>query len=88
VTELVDHGVLHPTAREICRLRTEEDPFGREIAFYRHQTDAFEVANRRESYVLTTGTGSGKSMAYSSLSCRGFCGKDPANASGRSSCTR
>ena len=64
VTDLVDRGVLHPTSREIFRVRTEEDPFGREIAFHRHQTDAFEVANRRESYVLTTGTGSGKSMSY------------------------
>ena len=64
VTELVDRGVLHPTTREIFRVRTDEDQFGSEIAFHRHQTDAFEVANRRESYVLTTGTGSGKSMAY------------------------
>ena len=64
VADLVDRGVLHPTAREIFRVRTEQDPVGREITFHRHQADAFEVANRRESYVLTTGTGSGKSMAY------------------------
>jgi ATP-dependent helicase YprA (DUF1998 family) len=64
VTDLVDRGVLHPTNREIFRVRTEEDTFGREIDFHRHQTDAFDVANRRESYVLTTGTGSGKSMSY------------------------
>ena len=64
VGELVDRGVLHPPAREIFRVRTEEDRFGRELTFHRHQVDAFEVANRRESYVLTTGTGSGKSMAY------------------------
>lgn len=64
VSELVDAGVLHPSAREIFRARTEEDSFGREISFHRHQTDAFAVARRKESYVLTTGTGSGKSMAY------------------------
>ena len=64
VGELVDRGVLHPPAREIFRVRTEQDPVGRELTFHRHQVDAFEVANRRESYVLTTGTGSGKSMAY------------------------
>ena len=64
VTELVDRGVLHSAARAIFRVRTEDDPFGREITFHRHQADAFEVANRGESYVLTTGTGSGKSMAY------------------------
>lgn len=64
VTDLVDEGVLHEKAREIFRARTEADQFGREITFHRHQTDAFKIANRRESYVLTTGTGSGKSMAY------------------------
>lgn len=42
------------------RAPIEQDLHGREITFYRHQTDAFEIANRRESYVLTTGTGSGK----------------------------
>ncbi|UAK32349.1 DEAD/DEAH box helicase [Nocardia asteroides] len=64
VSELVDHDLLHPGAREIFRIRTEEDRFGREIPFHRHQTDAFAVARRGESYVLTTGTGSGKSMSY------------------------
>lgn len=64
VSDLVDRGVLHPDARQIFRVRTEDDRFGREISFHRHQTDAFEVANRRESYVLTTGTGSGKSLSY------------------------
>jgi len=64
VSDLVDRGLLHPTTREIFRHRTTDDPFGHEIAFHRHQTDAIEIAARRESYVLTTGTGSGKSMAY------------------------
>ena len=64
VSELVEREVLHPAAREIFRIRADEQDPGRELTFHRHQTDAFEVANRRESYVLTTGTGSGKSMAY------------------------
>jgi ATP-dependent helicase YprA (DUF1998 family)/very-short-patch-repair endonuclease len=64
VSALAENGVLHPDATSIFRARTEQDPTGREIAFHRHQTDAFEIANRRESYVLTTGTGSGKSMSY------------------------
>ncbi|MGH3970909.1 MAG: DEAD/DEAH box helicase, partial [Mycobacterium sp.] len=64
VSDIVDQGVLHPQAREIFRVRTDDDAVGREITFHRHQTDAFEIANRPESYVLTTGTGSGKSMSY------------------------
>ena len=63
VSELVDSNVLHPANREIFRARTDDDPFGREIAFHRHQSDAFTIAQRDESYVLTTGTGSGKSMS-------------------------
>jgi ATP-dependent helicase YprA (DUF1998 family) len=34
------------------------------ITLHRHQRDAVEVAQTGSSYVLTTGTGSGKSLAY------------------------
>ncbi|TVT55315.1 DEAD/DEAH box helicase [Amycolatopsis rhizosphaerae] len=64
VSDLVGPGQLHPACREIFRHRNEEDPLGRELAFHRHQADAIRVASRRESYVLTTGTGSGKSLSY------------------------
>jgi ATP-dependent helicase YprA (DUF1998 family) len=64
VSELVDAGMLHPTCREVFRHRTDEDPVGRELAFHKHQADAFAIAARQESYVLTTGTGSGKSLSY------------------------
>jgi len=64
VGDLVDSGVLHPACREIFRHRSETDPIGRELAFHRHQSDAIEIAARRESYVVTTGTGSGKSLSY------------------------
>ncbi|MCW2903190.1 MAG: box helicase, partial [Streptosporangiaceae bacterium] len=64
VSALVDAGLLHPACGAIFQHRTSEDSFGREIAFHKHQTDAIEIAARHESYVLTTGTGSGKSMSY------------------------
>ena len=64
VGDLVDRGLLHATCRSIFRSRTGDDPTGREIVFHRHQVDAIKLGSRHESYVLTTGTGSGKSMAY------------------------
>ena len=64
IGELVDAGLLHRTCRDIFRQRTSEDSRGREITLFRHQREAVEVASHRESYVLTTGTGSGKSLAY------------------------
>jgi ATP-dependent helicase YprA (DUF1998 family)/very-short-patch-repair endonuclease len=64
VGELVDAGLLHPGCRDVFRQRTEGDPTGAELAFHRHQRDAIEIGRRGESYVLTTGTGSGKSLAY------------------------
>ena len=62
VSELVEQRCSRPRGDQHLPSRTEQT--GTEITFHRHQTDAFEIANRRESYVLTTGTGSGKSMAY------------------------
>ncbi|MGV0721040.1 DEAD/DEAH box helicase [Mycolicibacterium elephantis] len=64
VRDLAKQGLLHPDAVDIFRIRTEHDDVGAPITFHRHQTDAFEIASRCESYVLTTGTGSGKSMSY------------------------
>ena len=64
VGELVERGVLDPAAQEIFRFNTSENDPGAELTFHRHQTEAFEAANKCESYVLTTGTGSGKSLSY------------------------
>lgn len=65
VDELVADGALHPECARIFRPKLSlDDPGTSSILLHRHQRDAIEVAARGESYVLTTGTGSGKSMAY------------------------
>ncbi len=65
VDELADDGLLHETCREVFRVKSSEHDRGnRALVFHRHQRDAIEVAKTGASYVLTTGTGSGKSLAY------------------------
>ena len=38
--------------------------FGNDLNLFRHQREAIDIALRGESYVVTTGTGSGKSLTY------------------------
>ncbi len=64
IDELVADGTLHPECREIFRLKSRDDERSAPLQLHRHQTDAIAIAKRNESYVLTTGTGSGKSLAY------------------------
>lgn len=62
VDELVNDGQLHRACTDIFSANAEQGstPF----SLYRHQTEAIAAARQNSSYVLTTGTGSGKSLAY------------------------
>ena len=60
IYELVAEGLLDPECANIFRLKNKNDVSGKPLRLHRHQTDAIQIANRRESYVLTTGTGSGR----------------------------
>ncbi len=65
IDELVVQGVLHPECRKIFRThKTATDPLGRPLRLHRHQAEAVRSAQTGRPYVLTTGTGSGKSLAY------------------------
>ncbi|MGH3929756.1 MAG: DEAD/DEAH box helicase, partial [Pseudonocardiaceae bacterium] len=65
IDELVRDGLLHSECERIFRpKRTVDDKGNTPITLHQHQRDAVEVARTGASYVLTTGTGSGKSLAY------------------------
>lgn len=58
VSQLVKDGVLHP----LCEKIFQKD--GKSFHLYHHQEQAIRTASKKEHYVLTTGTGSGKSLTY------------------------
>ena len=64
IDELVDEGVLHTMCKQIFRRKSEENPTGDPLRLHKHQEDAIRTAQLGRDYVLTTGTGSGKSLAY------------------------
>ncbi|MCX7669219.1 MAG: DEAD/DEAH box helicase, partial [Anaerolineae bacterium] len=59
VDDLAGRGELHPATARVFRT-----PRGEPYTLYRHQEQAIEKARRGESYVVTSGTGSGKSLTY------------------------
>lgn len=59
VDELAAHGAIHRETAEIFR-----DERGEPMRLYRHQAAAIESARAGRSYVVTSGTGSGKSLTY------------------------
>lgn len=64
VDELVREGVLHEDCGPIFRIKRHENDYGRDLRLHLHQEQAIRLARKDQSYVLTTGTGSGKSLAY------------------------
>lgn len=65
VARLCAEGVLHPECERIFRVKAHaDDPGVGTLDLHRHQREAVDVARTGASYVLTTGTGSGKSLAY------------------------
>ncbi|NUY34923.1 DEAD/DEAH box helicase [Paraburkholderia sp. JPY303] len=57
-------GGLHAECARIFRAGKSASNPGVSLTLFQHQDEAIDHAQRGESYVLTTGTGSGKSLAY------------------------
>ncbi|HPU81914.1 DEAD/DEAH box helicase, partial [Accumulibacter sp.] len=64
VEELVAASGLHPECARIFRGGKSVTSAGVSLKLFRHQEEAISFAQTGASYVLTTGTGSGKSLAY------------------------
>ncbi len=62
VPELVEAGLLHAECSRI--FRKDKHKGGQPLRFHRHQREAIEIARSGHNYIVTTGTGSGKSLAY------------------------
>lgn len=59
IKQLTEQGKLHPTCADIfC------DKEGNSLTLFQHQLDAIETALAGKGFVVTSGTGSGKSMTY------------------------
>lgn len=65
IDDLVKAGVLHPECARIFRIdKMDTDHTGTQLLLHEHQSEAIRKAKENASYVLTSGTGSGKSLAY------------------------
>lgn len=64
IEDLTSQGVLDPECKKVFKIKSPADSFVESLTLYKHQAEAIEIAKRQESYVLTTGTGSGKSLSY------------------------
>lgn len=64
IDDLVREGVLHAECARIFRIKQGLQDTGRRMRLHKHQEDATRTARRGENYVVTTGTGSGKSLSY------------------------
>jgi len=64
VEDLVQRKILHPLCASIFRLEKRPDGSGTSLPLYKHQEEALTPALQGKSYIVATGTGSGKSLAY------------------------
>ncbi len=65
IADLAAQGALDPETAQIFQVgKRETPPAPTPITLYRHQMAALEMVHGDKSYVVTTGTGSGKSLTF------------------------
>jgi ATP-dependent helicase YprA (DUF1998 family) len=64
VPDLVKGDKLHPLCADVFRHGKSETEYGVPLDLYKHQVEAIDIARGGDNYVVTTGTGSGKSLTY------------------------
>ena len=64
VDELVAQNLLYAQCEDIFRVRPSDGQAGFPLRLHRHQVEAIQQARAGHNYVVTTGTGSGKSLTY------------------------
>ena len=64
IDDLVSDGTLHPACGDIFRVKEPGGNPSKKLTLHKHQSEAIDIAKSGENYVLTTGTGSGKSLGY------------------------
>lgn len=64
VGQLVQQGDLANGIEKIFRGHGSQNSENASLSLYKHQLDAITLANHGKSFVVTTGTGSGKSLCY------------------------
>ena len=64
IDDLVQEKILQEECSNIFRKKDTQSSPGEPLLLHKHQDEAIRIAKTGKNYVLTTGTGSGKSLSY------------------------
>ena len=64
IDDLVDERTLHEECRRVFRIKPDSESAGKPLRLHHHQMEAIYAAPTWANDVLSTGTGTGKSLAH------------------------